>query len=294
VKISGFTFVRNALEFGYPIFESLHSLLPLTDELIIAAGAGTDDTIPYLKSINNPKLKIIETEWDDSLRQGGLIYSQQTNLALQHCTGDWCIYLQADEVLHEQDYDLLRKELQRADSNINVDALLFRYLHFYGSYDYIGTGRKWYRREIRAFRNTGKVHSWLDAQGFRKKNGEKVEKLRAIQTDVRVFHYGWVRPPKVQTRKILNAVTYYRPDAEFNPDAHVDYDFDYKSAFQLDKYKGRHPALMLPRIEQDRAWTEQFDPTRLKPKPLIMKLSDALERKTGIKVGEWKDFIEVK
>jgi len=87
--------------------------------------------------------------------------------------------------------------------------LLFRYLHFYGSYDYIGTGRQWYKREIRAFKNTGKVISWGDAQGIRIKENNKIRKLRAKQTNARVFHYGWVRPPDTQNLKINHTQKYY-------------------------------------------------------------------------------------
>ena len=207
--ISGFTFVRNAIVFGYPILESLKSLIPLCNEIIIAAGKSEDNTLGILRGINDKRIKIIETEWDESLKKSGLVYSQQTNLALEHCQGDWCIYLQADEVLHEKDFEKTREQIQVADKNLNVEGLLFRYNHFYGSYDYIGVGRQWYRREIRAFRNTGNIISWGDAQGFRKRTDKGFEKLRAFQTECEVYHYGWVRPPKAQFKKIKISRNYY-------------------------------------------------------------------------------------
>jgi glycosyltransferase involved in cell wall biosynthesis len=295
VKISGFTFVRNALVFGYPIYESIHSLLPLCDELIIAAGKSDDDTVTYLKSLQQNKIKIIETVWDNSLREGGLIYSQQTNIALNDCIGDWCIYLQADEVLSEEDYDLIIDEIKSADANSDIDGLLFSYLHFYGSYDYIGTGRQWYRREIRTFRNTGKVISWGDAQGFRIKENDKIRKLRAKQTKARVFHYGWVKPPQTQNLKYNYTQMYYHKDIKFDLNSsESENNFDYTTACELDKYAGSHPQIMGNRIRSDEIWTGRFDPTKLRKKPFLMNLSDKLEKSTGCRIGEFKDFIEVK
>ncbi len=295
MKISGFTFVRNSLVFGYPLYESIHSLLPLCDELIVAAGKSDDDTIPFLNNILNSKIKIIETEWDHNLHKAGMVYSQQTNIALNACSGDWCIYLQADEVLHEEDYDMLIDEIKSVDLNPNIDGLLFRYLHFYGSYDYIGAGRQWYRREIRAFRNTGNIVSWGDAQGFRKKTNLKFDKLRARQTAVRVFHYGWVKPPEVQKIKFSMTQTYYHDDVEINiNEAKKLGSFDYSSAYELEKFNGKHPEIMNNRLQKDKYWADLFDPLRLKKKPLLMNLSDILEKASGWRIGEFKDFIEVK
>ena len=294
MKISGFTFVRNAVIFSYPIIESLQSLLPLCDEVIVAAGKSDDNTLELLKNIDNPKIKIIETEWDMNLKKGGLIYSQQTNIALEHCTGDWCIYLQADEVLHEKDKDMTLKEMERADKIAAVDALLFRYRHFYGAYDYTGVGRQWYRREIRAFRNTGNITSWGDAQGFRKKTEKGFEKLRAKQTDIEVYHYGWVRPPKDQYKKIKISRNFYYEKADFKLKNIKDEEFDYDSAFELEKFNANHPAIMKEKIEKDKEWTQFFDASKLKPKPFLVKLTDAIEKKTGWRIGEFRDFIEVK
>lgn len=294
MKISGFSFVRNALIYDFPLEESLRSLLPLCDEIVVAVGKSDDETLDVVRSID-PAVRAIETVWDDALRQGGRVYAQQTDLALAECRGDWCIYLQADEVLHEDDYDTIRAEIARADADPSVDALLFRYLHFYGSYEYVGAGRQWYRREIRAFRNSGDVISWGDAQGFRRRdpNGESV-RLRARQTEARVFHYGWVKPPAVQSRKQRTAHRYWHDDAwiaENFPDGDW---FDYDSAFDLRRHAGAHPALMRERIAASEPWARRFDPTRLKPKPFMVKLTDWIEDRTGWRIGEYRNFTEAR
>lgn len=292
MKISGFSFVRNAIKYGYPVVESLQSLFPLCDEVVVAVGDSDDGTLELLHSLNEPMLRIIPTVWDERHLGGGRILAQQTDVAYHHCTGDWCIYLQADEVFHEADADLLRHEIATAHKDLRLEALIMRYLHFYGSYDFVGTGRQWYRREIRAVRRLPNIISWRDAQGFRKTDADgNAVKLRARQTDVRVFHYGWVREPKTQQRKLNNSNRLYNPDTP-EVEEETSNGFDYDSAYAVELYTQSHPALMQPRIAHDREWTRHFKAERLKPKPLLVLLTDEIERLTGWRIGEYRNFIE--
>ena len=102
--VSGFTIARNVVKADYPIKEAVFSILPLCDEMIIAVGKSDDDTLAYIKSFDSPKIKIIETVWDDSLREGGKVLALETNKAMDAICpdADWCFYIQADECLHEQ------------------------------------------------------------------------------------------------------------------------------------------------------------------------------------------------
>jgi glycosyltransferase involved in cell wall biosynthesis len=293
VRVSGFTFVRNAIRYDYPLRESLLSLMPLCDEVVVAVGRSDDDTLDLVRSLDDGRLKIVETVWDDALREGGRVLAQQTDIALSHCTGDWCIYLQADEVLHEEDGPKLRAAIDAAHDDPRVEALLMRYLHFYGSYDHIGAGRQWYRQEIRAVRRADGVVSWGDAQGFRRREGERFEKLRARRTDVRVFHYGWVKHPRVQMEKQRAANRLWHDDEWIERNIPDDEMFDYASAYELVPYRGSHPAVMRERIEESRAWSGGFDPRRMRRKPARMRLTDWIESRTGWRIGEYRNFIEV-
>jgi hypothetical protein len=233
--------------------------------------------------------------WDDSLREGGRILAQQTDVALAGCTGDWCLYLQGDEVLHEADDARLRAEILRADGDPAIEALLFRWIHLFGSYDYQGVGRQWYRREIRAVRNTGKVMSWGDAQGFRTRESDgTVRKLRARQTECRIFHYGWVRHPRHQAAKAQAMNRLYHDDtwmAENIPSA----DEFHAMCYDIAPYTGGHPACMQERIRRDRVWTSAFDPVRATTrKPFRVAVSDSLEKITGWRMFEYRNFDEVR
>lgn len=293
MKISGFTFVKNAIKYSYPIKESVYSLLPLVDEFVIVAGDSEDGTTELIKSWNEPKIKLIETVWDKERNKGALIYADQTNIAFKACTNDWCFYLQADEVISEIDYNLIKSELDSVNDSNKIEAILFRYVHFFGSYNYIGVGRQWYKREIRIMRKNDNIVSWGDAQGFRYKleNG-KYRKLFAKQIDAKIYHYGWVRPPKIQEMKIKNSEQYYIAKEINELDENI-LEFDYQNAYELTHFKGQHPKVMLGKIQYDESWTKYFIP-KPKKRPILYAITDKIEKYSGWRIGEFKDFIEVK
>ena len=201
--VSGFTIARNVVKADYPIKEAVYSILPLCDEMVIAVGKSDDDTLNYIKSFDSPKIKIIETIWDDSLREGGKVLAIETNKAMDaiNPNADWCFYIQADECLHEQYLEPLKSLMLKYKDEQSIDGLLFNYTHFYGSYDYVADSRHWYRKEIRIIRNNAQIRSFKDAQGFRKND----QKLKVKETGASIYHYGWVKHPKQQLEKLKQA-----------------------------------------------------------------------------------------
>lgn len=294
MRISGFTFLRNAVNYDFPFRESLRSLLPLCDEVVIAVGRSEDNTLEEVRALDDGTMRITETVWDDALREGGRVYAQQTQVALDGCTGDWCLYLQGDEVIHEEDYERIRTALERADRNPNVEALLFDYLHFYGSYGYIGTGRQWYRREIRAVRNTGNIVSWRDAQGFRRRTTDGAEhKLRAAHSSARIFHYGWVQHPRTMQTRRQAAHHFYHDDGWIEQQRPTTTEFNYTNGGRLVPYRGTHPAVMRGQIERSQAWAAHFDPGRMERQSLRVRVLDSIERFTGVRIGEYRNYVAI-
>jgi hypothetical protein len=193
MKISGFTIIRNGEKYDYPFVESIKSLLPLVDELIVAVGKSEDNTLQKVLLINDSKIKVIETIWDESLRQGGMVLAAETDKAKAavSANSDWLIYLQTDELIHEKYYSVIKKAMLQYKDDKHVDGLLFHYKHFFGSYDYIADGIKWYNKEIRIIKNDANITSFKDAQGFRKAG----VKLNVKLIDAFIYHYGWVKSP---------------------------------------------------------------------------------------------------
>ncbi len=287
IKISGFTVIRNARLMGYPILESLRSLLPLVDELVIGLGQCDDDTRSMLEGLQSPKIKIFDSYWDTKKTKGGLILSEKTNEALAMCQNDWCFYLQADEVLHEDDLDAVKRAIAVADGRSNVQGLLFDYLHFYGSYSTVATSRRWYRREVRVVRKSSGIQSHNDAQGFRVPSANGPVKPRVIAANARIFHYGWVKPPKLmgQKSKLLNRWWHgNKRDHEFD-------NFEYDRQYGLKPFIDSHPAIMADLVRsQDWKFDWKLSILDWSLKDLNLFASDVLERITGHRIGEYKPY----
>lgn len=249
MRLSGFTIARNALRYGYPLEESLRSLLPLVDELVVAVGKSEDRTLELVRSIRSPKIKAFQTQWDPAALSGGRVLSQQTNLALARCSGDWAVYLQADEVLHEDDLALIEASCAR-HWRTPVEGLRFSYLHFYGSYGTLQAHwRKWYRSAVRAVKTGRGVVSVGDAYGFRVRQKNSERRLLSLGCGARVFHYGWCRPPGVMERKQRNLDSLYHgaaPAARAKSDPKVA--AFYADLGHLRAFRGSHPRVMQARV----------------------------------------------
>ena len=285
--VSGFTFVRNAIKFDYPIVEAIMSILPVCDEMIVAVGNSDDDTLGLIKSIDSDKIKIIETIWDDTLREGGKVLAVETNKALAAVSpeSDWCFYVQGDEVIHEQYIPTIRQAMQENLDDLNVDGLLFNYKHFYGNYQYVADAHRWYRREIRVIRNTGKVTSYKDAQGFRTTDNQK---LSVKLIEAYVYHYGWVKSPEIQREKMKSSVNFWGEEHDI-PKVHKELKaFDYSQIDSLSHFEGTHPKVMQNRIERMN-WMFDFD---IKVKRLSFKnrVKMAIEKLTGWRIGEYRNY----
>ena len=289
MKVTGFSFIKNAVKYQYPIAEALRSILPLCDEVVVAVGDCNDGTRELVAAIDPHKIRIIDTVWDNSLKQGGRVLAAETVKAFAAISDDtdWCIYIQGDEVLHEAGYAEIRAAMERWKDAKEVDGLLLKYLHFYGSFDYVGASSRWYKNEIRIIKNDKRIYSYRDAQGFRKGDNEK---LRVKALNAYMHHYGWVREPKAMKAKQTNFSNYYHGD-EATPTTETSYagEFDYFEIDALKKFAGTHPAAMQARIDAIN-WKFEYDLTynKLKPKERFKNLVEALTGKRPFDHNNYK------
>lgn len=288
MKVAGFTFIRNAVKNDYSIVEAILSILPICDEFIVAVGKSEDTTLELIQSIQSPKIRIVETVWDESKREGGQTFALETDKALKEISKDcdWAFYIQGDECVHENDLPIIQGAMQAFLNDKEVEGLLFNYRHFYGSYDFIADSRRWYRREIRVIKNSSEVHSYKDAQGFRKSG----QKLKVKLIPAFIYHYGWVKPPKGLNNKVRNFQHFYRDDAWLAANVPIDYEFDFENAERLTRFNANHPKVMQARIEAQN-WPFNFDPTQLRKKmSLRRKILQKIEDLTGFRIGEYKNY----
>ena len=261
MKISGFTFLRNTSKLYYPILESIQSALPLVDEFVVALGKGDDDddSEDKLRSLESDKIKIIHTVWDTDKYPRGMEYAHQTDIAKEACSGDWLLYLQGDEVIHEEDYPEIVSKCNRYLDDKRVDGFLFNYYHFYGDYDHYFRDHCWYPCEIRIVRNDLDLHSFKDAQSFRRipnfdgisyREKEGTSKLNVIKLQANMYHYGWVRPPKLMFKKCTYFYNWNKGKDSANGYAKYAQEYDYGRMDYCMPFKGTHPGVMTARIPE--------------------------------------------
>lgn len=271
MKVSGFTFIRNAVKYDYPIVEAIQSILPLCDEVVVAVGNSGDETLAIIQQID-PKIRIIETIWDDTLREGGRVLAVETDKAYTAISpdADWAFYIQGDEVIHEKYHPAILEAMKRYKDDLKVEGLLFNYNHFYGSYDYVGSSLSWYLDEIRIIRNRKDIFSYRDAQGFRKLPNDK---LAVKKIDAFVYHYGWVKAPEVMQKKQETFHKMWHDDSWVETNVVKAVQFDYQSNIdQLKRFEGTHPKVMQQRI-LEKNWQFDYDISYNK-----IKLKDQLKK----------------
>ncbi|MCX7606883.1 MAG: glycosyltransferase family 2 protein [Bacteroidia bacterium] len=283
MRVIGFMILRNGVKMDYPFQEAIRSALPICTQFHIAVGQSEDETKERLYALQDSRLVIHDSEWDLTLRRGGAVLAEETNKLLSYLPeADWFLYLQADEVLHEEDYKPLEEAMYRWKENPRVEGLVFDYLHFYGSYRWVGASRKWYRREVRAIKPLPDIHAYRDAQGFRR-NGRK---LRVKSANARIFHYGWVRPPERQREKLSQLHRYWHEDSWVEKT--LPEKFVYDGNDLLAPFTGTHPAVMKERIATE-TWEFSYDPVRVQL-PLRTRLLHWIEEKTGWRPGEFRNY----
>jgi hypothetical protein len=290
MKVCGFTIIRNAIKYGYPVAESIQSILPICDKVVVAVGESEDDTLELIKSIDPNKIEIVKTIWDDSLRQGGKVLAIETDKAFDAVSADfdWCVYIQADEVLHEKDYPEILGAMRACKDDAKIEGLLFKYLHFWGTYDYVGVSRNWYRHEIRVVKNDKSVRSYKDAQGFRKHG----RKLQVKKIDATVFHYGYVRSPEVIKRKISNFHSLYYDGERLEKELDSSKNFDYSQINAVRKFEGAHPQIMKSLISRLN-WHVDVDPSKAKFS-LKERILFAFEKVFKYRLFEYKNYSVMK
>jgi len=283
--LSGFTIVRNAVKLDFPIVPAIRSVLEVCDEVVVNVGKSEDETRDLVASIGDPRIRILDTEWDFTKKN--LMLSIETQRAMDACRGSWGIYIQADEVLHETGARTLKEKVAAWDRDPRVEGLLVKYQHFYGGFDWVATSRRWYRREVRCVRLGRDIRPYQGAQGFRV--GPEYRKIRARVTDAEMFHYGWARPAKAIKQKLEISKTIYpwggdRFDKE-QARGHLEW------IPLLKPFTGTHPAAARNWIEPRAHDPERVvGPRHFKVEHLRYYLSDWIERVTGARLFEFRNY----
>jgi hypothetical protein len=270
MKISGFSMAKNADKLYYPLKQAIESVLPIVDEFVVAIGKGdaNDRTRELVASTKSDKVKIIDTEWDIVKYPRGMEHAHQSDIAKEQCSGDWLIYLQADEVIHEKYLDTIKNACQKYLHDKDVEGFILGYKHFWGDYWHYHRSHGWYPFEIRIIRNDPEIHSWESAQSFRRipdfdgisyRKKEGTYKLKVVKLDAEVYHYGWVRPPDLMIKKDKALFTNHKGEKVAEAEYKNNYQpFEYGRLDKLPVFTGTHPKVMEEWIS-DFHWKDQLN-----------------------------------
>ncbi len=286
MKISGFTIIKNAILNDYPIVEAITSILPLVDEMIVLIGDSKDYTEQLIRSIESDKIKIHRSVWDTTTYTGGTVLAAETNKAfdLIDPQSTWAFYIQGDEAVHEKYHAVIQQACEHYKGDSRVEGLLFNYLHFYGTYDYVGDSRKWYDKEVRIIRNDKKIRGYRDAQGFRA--GER--KINVKPIDAYIYHYGWVRSAETMHAKNVHVAEVWHNDESLAQYKLSDLSHNFDNFDSLTLFKGTHPLVYQKRI-RDKNWHLELDISR-KQFSFKDRVLYYVEKQTGVRLFNFKNY----
>jgi hypothetical protein len=272
-SISGFSFLRNGVSLGFPFEASIRSLLPLVDEFVIALGRGSDGTRERVLAIGDAKIRLIDTVWNERMAERGFVYAQQKMIAQYACTGDWAFYLEGDEVLHEDELGAVRAAVERHHGNAQVEALVFDYLHFYGSPQWLAVSPAWYRRECRLIRNTIRTYApdgqyWMVMDRHRRGRHP-----RAALAGAHIYHYGHVRRSDYMQAKMEQVSKYWSHGAPEVRYGAID-------ANALQPFEGTHPQVM-------REWLAREAETQFAPDPNHVATRRERKHRLAMRLERW-------
>lgn len=237
MKVSGFTFLRNGQILGYPFVQSIKSILPIVDEFIIALGPCEDETEKMIQAIKDSKIKIIHTNWNENMKDRGYVYGQQKMIAQFNCSGDWAFYLEADEVVHENDLENITNSMKKYLNDKDVEALVFDYIHFYGNANSYIDSPGWYRREARIIKNS--IRSYApDGLFWLVLDKNKIGRYpKAALANAKIYHYGWVRSEDQMNLKSKKVQKYWNKK-------YTAIDYSNIDPTIIKKFNGTHPKVI--------------------------------------------------
>jgi glycosyltransferase involved in cell wall biosynthesis len=107
--ITGITYSHNAIERDYCLEECIRSMLPVCDEVIVVDCESTDGTQALIDSIDS-KVRRISHQFDLKT-QGPRWLWKCINFGRMAANTPYILQLDADELIHEADYDVLKEHV---------------------------------------------------------------------------------------------------------------------------------------------------------------------------------------
>ncbi len=201
MRISGCVITKNE---EANIANCINNLKCITDEIIIVDTGSEDKTSQIAKELG---ASVYEHKWEDN-------FSKAKNAALKHATGDWIIFLDADEYFSDDSLPKVRSVIQKTHTDrdkegiicelVNIDTDNNKIIGTYGTLRIFRNARRYrfINRIHEEIRNDGKVlrcidkryelsiiHTGYSASISQKKVERNLELLLANKDDEKADYY---------------------------------------------------------------------------------------------------------
>jgi glycosyltransferase involved in cell wall biosynthesis len=124
--VSGYVTVRNATQMKYPWTATVESMLGFCDEVVVVDGGSTDGTWESLQKWAEKEKRLLIKKIDVDPDSPSFAYESDGKLkaaARSLCTSEYCWQMDADEVVHEEDYDKVKNLARSFPRYANIVSL---------------------------------------------------------------------------------------------------------------------------------------------------------------------------
>lgn len=242
----------------------LNSVVNVVDEIIIVDTGSTDKTKEI--AMNFP-VKLYDYTWNDS-------FADARNYSLSKASGDWILYLDADEELYVENNNLFFDVLQQEKGHV----FLVPTINYYGEFP-ANANKSYLYASHRIFKNhngfkfIGNIHEHLNIQD----NPNKI--ISSKMNFVKIHHYGYMDSVVENKNKFTRNLRLLEKEKE-----NLDYSpwIDYHIASEY--YRGKYYEKSFQSVNLS---IRRFIEKKQLPPPLLYKLKYDILINTGSFYGAW-------
>lgn len=262
--LGGAVCVRNGNDLDYCWKEAVQSLLPVCDEVVLCIATGNSDATEAEARAwahIEPKLKICIYAWPDPVADLDF-WVNWLNYAREHIRADWHFQLDADEILADWSYPLLRAFVkEQSTMRRPATGIVTRYNFWRDHRHLIPEGNCLAKRVIRL----APRDLWLGSDCPHPKAREAQDRSVSVSEitpeytlrDIEIFHYGFLRRHEALLNKgRANGQFFFGAvDSRIETAAKEGANWSQSACLpdwtrNLDKYEGKHPAIGMKWLNQ--------------------------------------------
>ena len=252
MRVTGILSISNGTGLQYPYVPVVYNLSSLCDDVIVGVDPNFPEDRLTIETLGFTNVKLFDSPWDFDNRNGGTEIALQMDKVIdvaEERGSDWVVVMQADEVLHDDDFSTLRFLMKKHD---DVTGFSMERLYFWKDLETVRTD--WNERLVRVFRPG--TYSFM-AENTDKSGmfSAQIKPGREVGLSQFIYHYSRVDAPEIISKRVRNMDGLFHPEGTLIPkDELPPYDFvprEYDNYCvggfpkevegRFEKFEGTHP-----------------------------------------------------